>query len=297
MPFRLHRNWIILAVALVVGVGAALTAMRYLDDRVADIERRVEQKTARAVVAKESMSAGERLEHDRLAVRDVPVEWLHSGAISPEQVDRVAGSTLAFPAQRGEPLLWSQLEGERARTLSARLANGRRAVTLSVDEISSIAGMLEPGDTVDLLLTVRRNQDNLTLPLLQGVSVLAAGARTVAAASHDVGERRYTTITLDTSAEEGQRIVAARTVGTITAMLRGSGDRGRLPAVRRDALALLGLDEPVASERHPVPVIYGGGGGQLGNIASLQRFGLPGHDNAVQSDSPVTARKRSADAP
>jgi len=263
MSLRLHRNWIILAIALLVGAAAAMTATRYLDDRVADIERRVEQKTARAVVAKESLSAGERIDHERVAVREVPVEWLHSGAISPEQFDRAAGSALAFPAQRGEPLMWSQLEGRSAPALSARLAPGRRAVTLSVDEVSSIAGMLEPGDKVDLLLTVRRDRDNLTLPLIQGVSVLAAGARTVVAGAPEGGERRYTTITLDASAEEGQRIIAARTVGTITAMLRGPGDHGVLATVRPDALALLGLEQRPADSRPSVPVIYGGRGGQL----------------------------------
>ena len=42
---------------------------------------------------------------------------------------------------------------------------------------------------VDLLLTVRRDRDNLTLPLIQGVSVLAAGARTVVAGAPEGGER------------------------------------------------------------------------------------------------------------
>ena len=257
---RLHRNWVILAAALVIGAGAALTAMRYLDDRVADIERRVEQRTARAVVAKEDMGAGEAIDHARVAVRDIPVEWLHSSAISPEQFDRAAGAVLGFPARRGEPLLWSQLQDRRPPTLSARLAPGRRAVTLSVDEISSIAGLLEPGDVVDLLLTVRRNQENLSVLLLQDVAVLAAGARTVAAVGQEGAERRYSTVTLEASAEEAQRIVAGRTVGTITAVLRGPGDRAKLPPLHRDALALLGLEKPLMRTAPPVPVIYGGNG-------------------------------------
>lgn len=282
---RLHRNWLILAAALVIGAGAALTAMRYLDDRVADIERRVEQRTARAVVAKEDMAAGEALDHGRVAVREVPVEWLHSSAISPEQFDRAAGAVLGFPARRGEPLLWSQLQDRRPPTLSARLAPGRRAVTLAVDEISSIAGLLEPGDVVDLLLTVRRNQENLSVLLLQDVGVLAAGARTVAAAGHEGAERRYSTVTLDASAEEAQRIVAARTVGTITAVLRGQGDRAKLPPLRRDAFALLGLEQPLMRTAPPVPVIYGGNGAAAMPAPMPEDFPRPGRNTAF---SPTT---------
>lgn len=287
MSLRFHRNWIILVIALLVGSAAAVTAMRYLDDRVADIERRVEQKTARAVVAKESLPAGERLDHDRVAVRDVPVEWLHSGAITPEQFDRAAGSMLAFPAQRGEPLLWSQLEGKRAAAFSARLAPGRRGVTLAVDEISSMSGMLEPGDTIDLLLTVKRGDGTLSLPLLQNVGVLATGARTTVSGEREDGERGYATITLEASIEDGQRIVAARSIGTITALLRAPGDRGTVPTLHRDALALLGLGEQRSGNTRAVPVIYGGAGNRLLETARLPVH-APGGLAPLQQPSTVS---------
>ena len=43
----------------------------------------------------------------------------------------------------------SQFEAPRARTLAARLNSGRRAASVAVDEISSLSGMLTPGDLID----------------------------------------------------------------------------------------------------------------------------------------------------
>ena len=59
-----------------------------------------------------------------------------------------AGEVAAGPAAAGEPILWAQLEGRRAPTFSARLQSGQRAVTVPVDEISSLSGMVEPGDRI-----------------------------------------------------------------------------------------------------------------------------------------------------
>ncbi|MBN8441746.1 MAG: Flp pilus assembly protein CpaB [Thauera sp.] len=281
MLARPHRTLITLGIAVVFGLSAALFATRYLDDRVADIQRRGEQKSARAVVAKEDLPAGERIDHERVAVREVPADWLHSDAITPDQFDRVAGSTLSFPARRGEPLLWSQLADKRAASLSARLLPGRRAVTLAVDEISSISGLLEPGDTIDLMLNVRRNDRNLTLPLVQGITVLATGKRTANDAGRDAGPDGFATITLDASAADGERIVAARTIGSITALLRAPGDIARQVSRPHDALSMLGLDKPTAEKERRVPVIYGGTG------SVLQESGIPSSRDVLSGLIPV----------
>lgn len=269
MSAKPHRTLITLGIAVAFGIAAAMFATRYLDDRIADVERRNEQKTARAVVTKDDLPAGERIDHERVAVREVPVDWLHSGAITPDQFDRVAGSSLSYPARRGEPLLWSQLADKRAASLAARLQPGRRAVTLAVDEISSISGLLEPGDMIDLMLTVRRNDRNLTLPVVQGISVLAAGMRT---APHDHRAPRtdsFATITLDASASDAERIVAARTIGSLTALLRAPSDIGRQAALPQDALSMFGFDKPRAQTAQRVPVIYGGTGGVLNEEGTL----------------------------
>ena len=259
MPKRVPRNLIILAVATLFGLGAAWLAARYLEERASEIELRQQGQMGRAVVAKTDLAVGTPLTHDLVAIREVPVEWLHSSAITPEQFERAAGAVLAQPARGGEPLVWSQLEERRPASLSAHLAPGRRATTIPVDETSSLSGLLRPGDRIDLLATVQRDKQHLTMPLLQGVRVLATGSRTRPGEDVGAGDPlggTFGTLTLDLSEEEATWLVAARALARLTAVLRNPQDIRTAPLLRTDALALLGLaPAPTAGG---VPVIYGG---------------------------------------
>jgi pilus assembly protein CpaB len=148
--------------------------------------------------------------------------------------------------------MWALLESKRASTFSARVASGRRAMSIAVDEISSISGMLEPGDSIDLMLTTDQKGKKLTFPVIQSVLVLAAGQRVTTDSS---GEKRsYSTITLDTTPEEARRLIIAREAGKLTALLRNPQDKGAISNAKGDLGALFGLQEGGSS----VPVLYGG---------------------------------------
>lgn len=258
------RNTLIASAALLFGVGAAWLATHYLDERAAELENRNRQQLAAAVVAKTHLAAGSVLDHGSVAVREIPAPWLHSGAITPEQFERAAGSVLAHPANAGEPLLWAHLEGRQAARLSTRIDPGRRAATVPVDDISALAGMLEAGDLIDLMLTVQRDREHLTVPLLQAVTVLATGQETRPDGGAARG-REFDTITLDLSPAQATRLTAARSVGKLTAVLRAPTDRASTTAPGGDAMTLLGLT-PAPTPR--IPVIYGGSHNLLLELAT-----------------------------
>lgn len=259
MKLNVSKNWIVLGVALAVGLLAAVGTQRYIRAQVDAVEARTRhQETVRVVVAKDDLGKGTKLSPDTMAIREVPREWAHSNAITPDQFERAEGAALALPAHKGEPVLWAQLEERKAPSFSARLAAGRRAVTLPVDEISSLSGMVEPGDLIDIIVSARKGSRQVTFALLQGVQVLATGTR-VSHKSEDGAERGYTTITLDTTPEEAKRVIAAREIGRITALLRAPEDRAAISTERTDASTLLGLgDVPPPAPVSTVPVIYGG---------------------------------------
>jgi pilus assembly protein CpaB len=260
MRLKINKTWIVLSVALVVGGGAAFMANSYLRAQVEEIAARGKGENVKLVVAKTDLPKGATLGPETLAVRDVPREWAHSNAVTPEQFERIDRGALAYPAKRGEPLLWSQLEGEKVPTFSARVGAGRRAVTVPVDEISSISGLVEPGDRIDIMVTVRRDNRQLAFVLMQNVPVLATGSKVEQGADGRDGARRtFTTITLDVNAEQARQVIAAREIGKITALLRAPGDRGAVSGSRDDAAALLGLMPPRAVvARRGVQIIYGG---------------------------------------
>lgn len=281
MAYKINKNWIVLIAALGVGALAAIGAKNYLSNQMAEIEAREKNKAmVQLVVAKAGMEKGSVISPENVAVRKVPKEWAHSGAITPEQFGRAEGSVLAYPASAGEPVIWSQLEGQRMPTFSARLAQGRRAVTVPVDEISSLSGMVEPGDLIDMVVSVKKDNRNFTFTLLQSVTVLATGTK----ASQDDNDpdgrgRQFTTITLDTTPEDAKRVIAAREVGRVTALLRAPNDASGVSRDRSDALALLGLSGGTSSTGSSVPVIYGGGpiteGQRMGPRLSADALGLP----------------------
>lgn len=269
-PIRPNRNGLVLGAALLIGVLAALGARHYLNSQMAAMQVREPVDTVQVIVAKADLTRGTRLSTDNLAVRAIPRSYAHSVALTPEQYEHVAGQVLAYPVKSGEMILWGLLEGKRVPTFSARVETGRRAMTVPVDEISSISGLLEPGDFIDLMLTFDREGRKVTLPLLQNVQVMATGQRAVD--DPRSGERRhYSTVTLDTTPEQAQRVIVAREAGKITALLRNPQDRAPLDGQEVDIARLFGAGPPrppaLASAARDIPVLYGGRAGQLSGDA------------------------------
>ncbi len=255
---RYNKTWLVLGVALGIGLLAAFIAQNYFTRRMAEIEARSRGQTVGVVVAKRELHAGDLISEDTVAVRAVPVDFAHSLAIRPENFAQISGRTIAYSLKSGEMVLWSLLEGQKIPTFSARIADGRRAITVPVDEINSISGLLEPEDQVDLILTLERNGKTHSFVMQQKLRVLATGQRVSESAKG--GERRqYSTVTLDTTPEQAHSIIRAREAGKLTALLRNPQDGADLahdPAAARFLMDLNG-------DAFVVPVLYGGRSGGL----------------------------------
>ena len=302
--FRPNKTWLVLGVAVTIGLVAALGARSYLKNRVADLEAQARGKNVNVVVAKADLPKGTKLSANTLAVRPIPGEFAHSAAVLPDQFDRVEGQALAYSVKAGEMILWGLLEGKRVPTFSARVEAGRRAITVPVDEINSISGLLEPGDLIDLIVTIDQKGKKITIPLLQSIKVMATGQRSVD--DPKSGERRlYSTVTLDTDPQQAQNVVVAREAGRLTALLRNPEDKTPLKGTMGDLAALLGSKEvttAIATEGiKEVPVMYGGRAGkippealQLGQYS--RSGGSPASNGAAQAVTAVVDAIGSANA-
>lgn len=252
------KTWIVLGVALAIGGLAAFAATRYLNNQVAAMEARGRGKTTLVVVAKVDLARGVKLDNQNVAMRSVPNEYAHSVAIAPGDFPRIDGQALAYPLKAGEMVLWGLMETQKAPTFSARLENGRRAMTVPVDEINSISGLLEPGDMIDLIATIDQGGAKRTFPLLQRVHVLATGQRLLEDAAGE--NRQYSTVTIDTTPAQAQNLILARDIGKLTALLRNPRDEQSIGAEVGDLAALLGMKNRPSGGgdgRRAVPVIYG----------------------------------------
>lgn len=255
--FKPKKTWLLLGAALFIGLLAALAARTYLSSQMAAIEARGKSKTVNLVVAKREMKRGDKITADAVAVRAVPIDFSHSSAVTPDTFSRIEGQTLAYPVRAGEMVLWSLAEGKKAPTFSARVEVGHRAMTVPVDEINSISGLLEPGDVIDLMVTIDQKGKKTTIPLLQNVQVMATGQRSFDG-QRDGDRKQYSTVTIDATPLQARNIIVARDAGKITALLRNPEDRHRTAGGDANLSALLGSGLAPATGVQSTPVLYGG---------------------------------------
>jgi pilus assembly protein CpaB len=152
------------------------------------------------------------------------------------------------PLQRNELILKTKVTGPGQRaSLSALLDEGKRAVTVRVDDVRGVAGFVLPGDRVDVVLirsvTGANGSENISDVLLQHVKVLAVDQL--------ANERQETptiarAVTLEVDTDQAQKVLLATNVGKLSLILRQAGESNPASAKRvteRD----LARAEPVAA--------------------------------------------------
>ena len=229
---RGRRPLILALTGVTLGLLASVMAYHYLEREETQLRDQLKSEHAinlvRVVVARSDLATGVSVGDDNMAIREVPRDFVYPETILPDGFDKVRGQALVKPLGKGQPLLAAYLEEGGAAGLSDKVGEGRRAVTINVDEVSSLNGMIQPGDSIDLLLSARDAEGNAVLPLLQAVKVLATGSRMRAVDGSAPGQDKfgmlYATLTLDVSPEDAERVIVARGAGTLTAVLRARGD-------------------------------------------------------------------------
>jgi pilus assembly protein CpaB len=285
------RNALLTVMALIVGSCAFLLARRYLHGQEVAVRAQLAgQYAARdVVVAAHDLPAGSVIEGAALARRAVPTRFLASDALDAGAAAAALGRRLARALRSGEAVTASALVADADQPLSSLVKPGLRALTISVDESSAAAGMLSPGDLVDLLL-VTRGDDAASgapavRPLLQAVMVVATGQqlqrrRGAAGAGRGADESQlatgtYSTVTLHVRAEDAERILLAQRLGELAVLLRPESDTEPTALRRLDAATLLEstAHRSPRSAASAVEFIVGGAGG--GHVAAHVRRAAP----------------------
>ncbi len=184
------------------------------------------------LVANRSLQPRARLKKGDLIVRSIPENYVHPTAIRQGEFLDVENQVLANGLVVGQPLLWSDIEGntDQSRSLGDYLKDSERALTIRADSISSAGGNLRPNDRVDVLATLSkpRTGEEVMVSLLQNVTVLATGRRIGNSRAPNVGSRKkgsHETVTLLLhTAEEAQLLSFAHHKGNLTLVVRNPND-------------------------------------------------------------------------
>lgn len=255
---------LMVAGALGAGSAAAYLANDYIDRTVQQRRAEIDAQyaAAKVVVASSHLRPGTFLSGETVAVREVPRAFLHSDAVLAERWSDIAGRVLSHPVRSGEPVLLSHLAQDVGAGFSSQLSQGMRALTFPVDDESSIAGMLAPGDRVDMFFTTTSGNDSVTLPLLDNVAVIATGIRTLTNAAQLEGRRdalSYSTVTVSVTPEDAAKIAHAQDAGKLTITLRQPKDDAPIQVARVTKHTLLNGNRTTPSTpRRRVEIILGG---------------------------------------
>lgn len=184
----------------------------------------------RILVAARPLPAGTLLKDEDFAVRDVLVADAPEGNFptTTEARTELRGALLRRYLDPSEPVLRGDVLRPRDRGfLAAVLRPGMRAVTIGVDQVTGTAGLIWPGDQVDLILTqelqdapVSRRVTGETV--LQDVRVIAVDQQIAqGAGGGDVAAGRVArTVTLEVTPDQAERVVVATALGRLALVIR-----------------------------------------------------------------------------
>jgi pilus assembly protein CpaB len=275
----LNKNWLLLAGAIGLGAVAFYLSNSVISNRMKQIEDELRSKKEEVsvIVAARNMAAGEVIDKDSAAVRSFPKEFVHASALSPEEFEKIGGDALLIAVRAGEPLLPVYTVTRGGAFFSGSVPDGRRALTIEVDELSSIAGMVRAGDHIDLIMTAKpptnaniapgSAAESYTFPLLSYMEVLATG-RAQRGSGGNV--ESYNTVTLNVTPQQANIIIAAKAGSKVTAILRGPKDQIPNPSQAtsvNDVVASMAKLNKINSTEY----IIGGRGGSTGasNVISV----------------------------
>jgi pilus assembly protein CpaB len=189
--------------------------------------------------------------------------------------------------QPNEPILRSKVTGAGQKaTLSALIQDGKRAVTIRVNDVEGVGGFVLPGDHVDVLLT-RQPEKEIKVPgstdvVLQNTRVLA-----IDQLADDSADKATVVkaVTLEVDTIEAQKIALASSLGSLSLILRKAGELhlGQTRRVTTSDLTETEVVQPVATGNRFAKIAVTRG-------TNRQEYNVPAEDaglRAAEQTSPA----------
>lgn len=278
MPFKLPDSPIFkknlpLVIAGISALLAVVLINVYIQQQSAEERRRLaeaEKNKVTVIFAARDIPRGAIIGENMLT--DSRVSKNQVGEYAATSAVRVLGKVAITNIRKGEPVLLNKVTApsqkkERPTTLAAKVPPGKRAVTISVDTLASLAGMVRPGDYADLIGIVSlpsvdiKGKDTKTmtiLPLFQDILVLATGQdldpegkKIISKTGEFQDTSPSSTVTLALSPQEANIIAFIEEQGKIRLVLRSPQDKQALRTVPADWETVLKIILPPEEKYEP----------------------------------------------
>jgi pilus assembly protein CpaB len=260
-----RQTAIALGVAIFFGLIAVYLANTYL---LASQNRAALGGTTPVAVAAAPLDYGTELTADKIRFADYPNSALPAGSFHDLKDIFPAGQkrVVLTDIQPNEPILTAKISAPGSdASIAALLPAGMRATSVRINDVSGVAGFIQPNDSVDVLITrsVAGRDDQVTDVLMQNVRVLAIGQNAKSADGKPIDGK---TATLLVDQLGAQKLALAQQVGTLSLVLRKPGDQTN-PVVETVSLNDL-RDSLYGGVHYPAQAAVGSYGSGLGGAIS-----------------------------
>lgn len=250
-------GFLVLFIALVSGLFASATVMKYIQSQRAALTTKSNASMAKVVITQKEIPAGTTITAEHIAVVDRSKETVPASgfANAKDVIGRMVKSTI----YKDEIVLNERLvEPGAPGGLPALIPKGMRAVTLRVDDTISVGGFVQPGHHVDIVTTVDlRGNENETVSkvILQNIRVLATGQEIER--KEEEKSKVVPTVTVLVTLEQAERLVLATNAGTIRLVLRNHHDTSEDPTngIKLSNLVTTGIQELVPPTLEKTPIL------------------------------------------
>ena len=230
----------LLILAIITGLAAAVYAASW-------IAQRGNIASTKAVVAAVDIELGSKITPQMITQVDWPSGSLPDGAF--KELKEVQDRVVKVGVQRGEAILDRKLAPPGTTGgLSAVIAEGKRAMTVRVNDVVGVAGFALPGNYVDVMVNTQQERggaqgapNQISLTVLEHVLVLAVAQE---ANRDDTKPKVVSAVTLELSPADAEKLDLARSVGSLSLVLRNQLDKKMASTSGITRAELLGLKSP-----------------------------------------------------
>ena len=234
MPLRIVLSGLFLLAALGLGLVGYQVTRPPKTVSVATVPEVPPPLTVDVLVAAHSLPAGTLMKDEDFTKKAVPSVDVPKGAMtdSPDIRAGLHGALLRHYLDAGNILMTGDVLNPRDRGfLAAVLGPDMRAVSVGVDAVSGTAGLIWPGDRVDVVLTQQLSDDNLPAyrrvageTVLPDIRVIAIDQALMQGAMGDgpEGNRQVRTVTLEVTPKQAERVAVATRLGRLALVVRSA---------------------------------------------------------------------------
>ena len=210
------------ALAVVIAAIASYLLYNYLKSEEARVSEAV--ATVPVVSATAEIPVGSTINITQIKTVNWPQANVPQGALS--STDQASGRVAIQTFMPGDPIIEAKLMPKEGgfSILTYKIPEGHRAMTVSVDQVAGVAGFINPGNIVDVILTASTpgSPQSISKIVLQNMPVLAIGQIVEQKEGKPV---TVPTVTMDVSPEDAEKLAVASTQGRLQLVLKRVGDK------------------------------------------------------------------------